>query len=57
MKLKGVIKAIAVCEQIMTDICNQLDELDGSETKYERLNDAYMSVDAAIESLKEIEQL
>ena len=57
MKLKGVIKAIAVCEGIMTDIDNQLDQLDGSETRYERLNDAYMSVYAAIQALKEIEQL
>ncbi len=57
MKIKGVIKAIAVCEGIILDIENKLDELDGSETKYERLNDAYISVDAAIEALKEIEQL
>lgn len=57
MKIKGLTKITKDLDQMLTDIADKMDELEGDEPLYEKLDQAYMSVDAAHGELLSIKEI
>ena len=57
MKIKGLVKIIEQIDDMLINTGNEMDDLNGDEDRYEKLDQVYMAMDSALEALKEIEEI
>jgi len=57
MKLKGLADLIKRTRKLQDKVNEQLDELEGHEEKFERLNDVWMQLEFSIENLEDINNI
>ena len=57
MKIKGLVKIIEQIDDMLINTGNEMDDLNGDEDRYEKLDQVYMAIDSALEALKEIEEI
>ena len=57
MRIKGLAALKKQTDKMLAFVNNEMNNLNGDEDRYEKLDEAYMCLDAALKHLKDIQEL